>query len=79
MYLNVFGWNLAKILTFLKSVPSNFAVCEVSYKNKKVITFTAKNVLLQYFRAEFEKDIVMFEINVLEFVKLQSLVQNRNP
>ena len=39
----------------------------------------AKNVLLQYFRAEFEKDIVMFEINVLEFVKLQSLVQNRNP
>ena len=30
------------------------------------------------FGLEFEKTIVIFEINALEFVKLQSLVQNKN-
>ena len=77
--MNIFDWNLTEILPFLKSVLPNFPVCEVSCKNKKVLTFTAKNVLLQYFRAEFEKVTVIFEINALEFVKLQSLVRNKNP
>ena len=30
------------------------------------------------FRLEFEKTIVIFEINALKFVLLQSLVQNKN-
>ena len=31
---------------------------------------------LGIFRLKFEKNIVIFEINVLEFVLLQNLVQN---
>ena len=34
---------------------------------------------LDIFRLEFEKAIVIFEINVLEFVLWQSLMQNKNP
>ena len=34
---------------------------------------------LGIFGLEFEKAIVIFEINALKFVGLQSLVQNKNP
>ena len=34
---------------------------------------------LGIFRLEFEKAIVIFEFNALEFVYVQSLVQNKNP
>ena len=34
---------------------------------------------LDIFRLEFEKAIVIFKINALEFVQFQSLVQNKDP
>ena len=34
---------------------------------------------LGIFRLGFEKAIVTFEINALEFANVQSLVQNKNP
>ena len=34
---------------------------------------------LDIFRLEFEKTIVIFEINTLKFVWLLSLVQNKDP
>ena len=34
---------------------------------------------LDIFGVEFEKAIVIFEINVIKFAWLQGLVQNKNP
>ena len=49
-----FGWNLKKdLLSFSKSVPSNFSLREVSSKNKKY--FRRKNALFGYFRAGIRK------------------------
>ena len=73
-----------RILVFLagiwkKSVPSNYSICEVSHKNKKYLHLEQKMINLGIFGLEFEKATVIFEINGLQFFKLESLVQNKNP
>ena len=69
-----------KLLPFSKSVPSNFSICEVSSKNKEN-TYNCDKKMLYFdiLGLEFEKAIAISEINALEFVKMQSLVQNKNP
>ena len=41
--------------------------------------FGQKMICLGIFGLKFEKAIVIFEVNALKFVWLQSLVQNKNP
>ena len=33
-YFGVFGWNLGKLFSCLKSVPSSLSICKISRKNK---------------------------------------------
>ena len=76
--MGVFGWNLKKTIVIFKAVPSNFSICEFSRKIKKYLHLGQIVLYFGNFGLEFEKTIVIFEINALEFVKLQSLVQNKN-
>ena len=60
--------------------------CKILQKKKKMPKFATKNALFKYFwpkitylgdfGLEFEKNIVTFEITILEFVLGQGLVQN---
>ena len=61
------GWNLKKILSSLKSAPSNLSVCKISQKNKKYQNLGPKMHDLGTFGLEFENNFVIFEINTLEF------------
>ena len=63
--MGIFGLEFEKAIVI--SIPSNLSDCKVWCKIK-ILKFGTK---LAYFWEEFENIIVMFEINVLEFVLLQ--------
>ena len=68
-----------KLLPFTKSVPSNFSLCKVSWKNKKYLDLGQKMLYLEFFGLAFEKVIVIWEISTLGFLSEKRLVQNENP
>ena len=53
-----FGWNIKKIIS----------ICKVPCKNKKYLHLGQKLLYLGIFGLEFEKAIVIFEINAVKFV-----------
>ena len=65
---------LKQILSYLTPVPLNFSKCETLSKNKNLYTWDENWVFLSY---NFRKAIVVFEISTLEFVQMQSFLQNR--
>ena len=65
-----FGWNLKK-----KLLP--FLICELSCKNKKYLHLGRKMLYLSIFELEFEKAIVIFEIDALEFLKFEKFGAKR--
>ena len=72
--------NFKKLLSYLKSVPSNLSNCKISWKNKHSLIWDQKCLNLApkmpYFGLELKKkNTVIFEISVLQFVLVQSLVQ----
>ena len=67
-------------MSYLKSVPlnlSNWNIFQKKKKNKKS-KFGPKNVLFWYFWSRILKNIVIFEINTLKFVKNESLTRTAN-
>ena len=80
VYLGIFGLELKiKLLSYLKSAPSNLSICKISQRNKKH-KFGTKNVWFGYFWVRiFKNAIVIFEINTLKFVSLQNFAKkNKN-
>ena len=76
-YLGIFGWNLKTIFSYLKGTPR---ICLIARfreeKKQKCLNFHPKlSADLRIFVLEFENAVVIFEICVLEFVLLQSLVK----
>ena len=59
------------ILLCLKSAPSNLFNSNIWQKNKKDLNLALKMPYSGIFGPEFENDIVISEISVLEFVLLQ--------
>ena len=43
----------------------------------KILKFGTKIVLIGYFELEFQKTNVEFEISILEFINMQSFIQNQ--
>ena len=56
-----------KLLSYLKSAPSNLSICKISRKNKKSLILGPKRPDLCIFWLEFESNIVIFEISTLNF------------
>ena len=50
--------NFERLLPFLKSKPSNFSKCKVSFKTKKNCRFKTKNALFEYFTPKIEKKLL---------------------
>ena len=69
------GWNLRKLFSHLKSAPSNLSDCKFHEENKNVWIWNQKCVIRVIFCWNLKKDIVVFEISNLEFVKLQNIVK----
>ena len=74
LYSGIFGLVLKQLLSFLKSVRSNFSACKVSEKNKKYLRLEQKMPYLDIFGRKFEKSF-MFETSTFKFVLSESLVQ----
>ena len=74
LYSGIFGLVLKQLLSFLKSVRSNFSAWKVSEKNKKYLRLEQKMLYLDIFGRKFEKSF-MFETSTLRFVLSESLVQ----
>ena len=70
---------LKKILSYLKSVMSNYSKFKVSYKTHKTLKLRLKLPYLGIFNQECEKNIVIFHASTLEFFKIQSFVQSKKP
>ena len=71
----LFGQNLKKAsITILKISTFEFFKMQ-SFMLKKKINFGPKLLYLGIFRQEYEKTIVLFEINILEFVIMQKFMQ----
>ena len=67
-------WSLKKLLSYLKSAPSNLSKWKVSCKLK-----TQSANKMPYFgvsMSKCKKSVVIFEINSFEFAKMQSLLSN---
>ena len=64
-------------MSYLKSVPLNLSNWNILQKKKKS-KFGPKNVLFGYFWSRILKNIVIFEINTLKFVKNESLTRTAN-
>ena len=56
-----------KLLSYLKSAPSNLSTSKFSRKKQKYLTLRSKMPDLYIFGLEFEHNIVIFEINTLDF------------
>ena len=48
-YLDILGFNFEKLLSYLKSVPSNLSNCKVSCKNKNAKMWNQKCLILIFF------------------------------
>ena len=78
VFLVFLDWNLKTILSYLKSAPSNWSNCKTLRKNKKCLNLGPKKPYLDIFGLEFKKNIVIFEISTLKFVKNESLTHTVN-
>ena len=65
---------LKQNLSFLTPVPLNFSKYKTLSKNKNLYTWDENWVFLSY---NFRKAIVVFKISTLEFLQMQSFLQNR--
>ena len=72
-YLDIFG------LEYLKSAPSNFSNSKIISKNWRCLNLGQKMSDLGIFGLEFEKDIVIYEISKLQFVRWQSFSKKKMP
>ena len=63
-YLSISGWNLKKANQY----PKIFQYAKFHAKTKNTYIYDKKMLYLDIFGLEFEKAIVIFEINSLEFV-----------
>ena len=61
---------LSKLLPYFKPALSNLPNSKILRKNKKCLNLETKVPYLSIFGLEFEKNILLFEISVLEFVLL---------
>ena len=74
-YLGTFALEFfKKLLSYLKSAPSNLSNCEISQKKnekQKCLNLGPKipYLIFRIFGPEFEKTIVIFEINTFEFLQ----------
>ena len=59
---------LKKLLSHLKSAPSNFSNCQNFVKKLKCLNLGPKLPYLNIFGLDFENNIVIFEISTLEFI-----------
>ena len=65
----IFGLDLKKkLLSYLKSAPSNLSNCKILLKKQKCINLGPKIPYLGIFGLKFRKTIVIFEISPLKFV-----------
>ena len=68
-------------MSYLKSAPSSLSKYQKS--SKTTITITAitkngtKNALFGYFGQQIWKTIIIFQITILKFAKMQKIVQNK--
>ena len=67
-YLSVLGCNFEKLLPDLKPASSTLLKCKVLCKPKMPY--------LDILKLKFEKTIVIFEISILQFLKIQIYMQN---
>ena len=61
---------LSKLLPYFKPALSSLPNSKILRKNKKYLNLETKVPYLSIFGLEFEKNILLFEISVLEFVLL---------
>ena len=63
-YLGIFELEfLKKLLSYLKSAPSNLSNCKIFGKKLKRLSLGPKMAYLDIFGLEFENNIIMFETN----------------
>ena len=75
-YLLIFQLKFKKNIVIFRISTPEFVKTQKFVQNKKTFKFGTKNVLFEYFQAAILKEtVVIFEINPLELVKLQTLVQ----
>ena len=68
------GWNLKMLLSYLKPTPRICLIAKFREKKQKCLNLPDMRIL----ELQFENTIVIFEIYVLEFVLMQSLVKSVN-
>ena len=66
-YLGILGLEFKKLLSYMKSAPSNLSNCKISQKKQKSLNLGPKMPYLGIFWLEFEKIIVIFDITTTEF------------
>ena len=69
---------MKKVLSHLKSAPSNLSNYKISQKKQKFLNLGLKVPYFGLFRQEFEKAIVISEMSALEFLKDESLTHKVN-
>ena len=73
LYLDFLGNNFKKLLSCLKSAPSNLSTCKILLKKKKKCLKLGPKCLIQVFLGQnFKKAFVIFEVNTLKFVQNQN-------
>ena len=76
LYFGIFWLEFQKLLSYLKSAPSNLSNCKFREKPpQKCLNLGPKMCNTEFFGLEFEKNIVIFEITTLEFVYWQNIVK----
>ena len=76
LYFGIFWLEFQKLLSYLKSTPSNLSNCKFREKTpQKCLNLGPKMCNTEFFGLEFEKNIVIFEITTLEFVYWQNIVK----
>ena len=66
-YLGIFGLELKKLLSYLKSAPWNLSNYKILRKKPTYLNLGPKMPDLGIFGLEFENNIVKLEISTLEF------------
>ena len=74
-HLHLLGSNFETPLPYLKSALSHLPYSKCWCKHKKSLNLEPEMPVLRVFGLEFENNIVILEISVLEFFLLQGLVQ----
>ena len=78
-YLDVFCAETQKettVVWYFTSAPSGFSKQSIS-NQKKILKFRIKIALIGYFWIEFQKYNVVFQINILESIDMQSFIKNK--